>query len=90
MTDLSDLTPRQLDVAALVAEGVRTKVIAARLRVGERWVRCVISSVAYLIGADATLDERVLVACWWRMECEAWGVSYADSDDRQRAEGRAS
>lgn len=65
MTDLSDLTPRQIAVASLVARGYPTKSIACELQITEHRVRVHISSIAYRIGADATLDERVQVANWW-------------------------
>lgn len=66
MTALSDLTPRQLAVAALVAKSHTTKQIAVYLKVSERRVRVIVSSIAFRIGADATKDERLQVAEWWR------------------------
>lgn len=66
MTDLSDLTPRQIAVAALVARCYPTKTIAAELHISERRVRVHISSIAYRIGANPSLDERLQVAEWWK------------------------
>ena len=66
MTGTSDLTPRQIAVASLVARSWTTKQIALELTISERRVRVIVSSIAYRIGADASLDERVQVAMWWR------------------------
>jgi DNA-binding NarL/FixJ family response regulator len=60
------LTERQREVAALVADGVSTKRIAERLQVSDRRVYAIISSIAYLIGADSQKDERTQIAEWWR------------------------
>lgn len=63
--DARPLTARQQQVAALVARSWTTKRIAAELHISERRVRVIVSSLAYHIGADASLDERVQVALWW-------------------------
>lgn len=63
---MTDLTDRQREVAQLVADGLTTKRIAASLGITERRVRAILTSVAYLIGADASKDERIQVADWWR------------------------
>lgn len=68
MTNLSDLTARQLAVASLVGKGWTVKAIAHELGIGERRVRVHISSIAYRIGADATKDEQVQVALWWQVQ----------------------
>ncbi len=61
----SDLTPRQLDVAALVANSLTTKQIARELGISPQRVRVLVSSIAYRIGADPERDERIQVAQWW-------------------------
>lgn len=66
MTDLSDLTPRQIAVASLLGNCYPVKKIAGELRITERRVRVHITSIAYRIGADASLDEALQVAMWWR------------------------
>jgi DNA-binding NarL/FixJ family response regulator len=58
-------TPRECEVAAMVAAGVRVKRIAAALDVSERRVRVIVSAIAFKIGADPDRDERVQVALWW-------------------------
>ena len=63
---VADLTPRQLSVASMLARGFLTKQIASELHVGERWVRNIVTSIAYRIGSDPTKDDRVLVALWYR------------------------
>lgn len=60
-----DLTPRQLSVAALIAKGQTTKQIAQALTISPRRVLVLQASIAYRIGADATLDERIQIAMWW-------------------------
>ena len=60
-----DLTDRQREVAALVADGVTNKRIAGQLRISTRRVRIIISSVAFRIGADPEKDERIAIAVWW-------------------------
>lgn len=60
-----EFTPREYEVAALVASGVRTKRIAAQLGVTPRRVNIIVSAVAYKIGADPDRDERTQVALWW-------------------------
>ena len=60
-----DLTDRQRDVAQLITAGLSTKQIAVSLGVSQSRVRVIVSSIAYRIGADPSLDERVQVALWW-------------------------
>jgi DNA-binding CsgD family transcriptional regulator len=62
----TDLTDRQLEVAALVATCHTPKVIASRLQISERRVYAIITSIAYLIGADAQKDECSQIALWWK------------------------
>lgn len=59
------LSPRQHDVARLVADGLTTKHIAASLGISPRTVNVHITAICFLIGADAEKDERVQVAMWW-------------------------
>lgn len=67
---MNDLSPRQREVLALVADAWTNKRIAAQLSLSERRVRSIISSVAKRLGADATRDERVVLAKLW-LEHEA-------------------
>lgn len=65
VTTPSDLTDRQREVAALVAQGRTTKRIAATLSISVTRVNVIISSIAYRIGCLPGDDERVVVALWW-------------------------
>ena len=60
-----DLTPREWEVAKLVAQAMPNKQIAAQLGISCGRVRAVITSIAYKIGADAARSDRVQVAIWW-------------------------
>lgn len=62
---LTDLTPRQREIARLVGEGLTTKRIGAVLGIAARTVNIHITAIAFQIGADAEKDERVQVAMWW-------------------------
>jgi NarL family two-component system response regulator LiaR len=60
------LSPREIEVVALVAEGMTNKHIAARLGIGCSTVRVHVSSVAFKLGCrDGEQHERVAVARWW-------------------------
>lgn len=60
----SDLTHRQREVAALVADGFTNKHIAGLLRITDRRVQVLVSSIAYRTGCPAEQDERVWIARW--------------------------
>ena len=64
MTDIQ-LTPKEEEAAALVAQGLTNKQIAARMGVSGSRVRIIISAIAYKAKLDAAKDERVQVALWW-------------------------
>lgn len=66
MTELCDLTARQLAVASLVARSYTNKTIANELGISVGRVRVLVSSIAFRIGADCSMDERVQVALWWQ------------------------
>lgn len=65
MTDLSDLTPRQIAVASMVAKAATPQQIAGALGISTSRVYVIIASIAFLIGTDHTKDERVQIALWW-------------------------
>ena len=66
MTDLSDLTPRQLAVASMVARCWTAKHIAYTLDITPRRVYALIASVASKIGCEHGMDDREVVRDWWR------------------------
>lgn len=70
MTELTELTPRQRDVAESIARAHTIKQIAATLHISVRRVRIIRSSIAYLIGANPALDEGVQIARWYREHTE--------------------
>lgn len=61
-----DLTGRQREVAALVAQGRTSKRIAFQLGISVSRVNVHISAIAYLIECPPDDDERVAIALWWR------------------------
>ncbi len=67
MTDRAPpLSERQLEIARLVAEGLNTKQIMARLSVSESYVHKYIVAVAHLVNpGDHSKDDRVVIARWW-------------------------
>lgn len=62
---MTGLTPRQREVAALVADAWTNKRIAAELGLSERRVQELIGIIAQRLGADADRDHRVQVAKLW-------------------------
>lgn len=65
MTIEPHLTPREEQVAELVAQGLTNKQVAAELRVSGSRVRILLSAIAYKTDCDASKDERVQIALWW-------------------------
>ena len=65
MTDLSDLTPRQRDVAALVAEGLTDKAIASKLGLQCNTVRVHVVALAFRMKIPPWKQTRVEIARWW-------------------------
>jgi DNA-binding NarL/FixJ family response regulator len=63
---LSDLTPRQISVASMVARAYPDKLIAHELSMSPRAVQYYIESIAYLCQCDPTLNQRVQIANWYR------------------------
>jgi DNA-binding CsgD family transcriptional regulator len=62
----TDLTPRELEVVALVADGMTNKRIAARLGIAHNTVRVHVASVAFKLGFHGGVyEERVVIARWW-------------------------
>jgi DNA-binding NarL/FixJ family response regulator len=61
-----ELSPRQREVAALIADGSTSKQIAARLGISTRRVRIHVTALAYLIDADPSKSIHVQIALWWR------------------------
>jgi DNA-binding NarL/FixJ family response regulator len=63
---VTPLTPREIEVVALVAEGMTNKRIAAQLGCSPNTVRIHVSSVAFKLGfREGEHHERVAVARWW-------------------------
>lgn len=81
MTPVVDLTERESQVAALVANAVPTKQIATRLGISCSRVKALITSVAFKIGADPARSDRVQVAVWWVQQPppEPLGVAHRHS-----------
>lgn len=63
-----DITQRQRQVAALVAEGHTNKRIAAELGISQRRVQSLIARIADTLGAESDRDDRVQIALWWTRE----------------------
>lgn len=63
---VADLTPRQLAVAALVAQGRSDKAIAMTLGISERRVRVHVAAIAYLCQFDPERNTRIQLALWYR------------------------
>lgn len=66
MTDLSNLTPREIAVAALLGQHYTVKRIAAELRISDRRVQILITAVAYKVGVEPGCDDKLTIAAWWR------------------------
>ena len=60
-----ELTPKEREVAELVARALTTKQIAAQLSISEQRVRVIISAIAWKANLDAAKDERIQLAIWW-------------------------
>lgn len=63
---ISDLTPRQLAVAALVANGIPTKRIAAQLGISDRRVRVHITSIVFTCHLDPERNAWQQIGAWYR------------------------
>lgn len=59
------LTPRQEQVAALVAQGLTDKQIAGVLRIAKRSVCQHVTDIATVLHLDTDKNTRVLLATWW-------------------------
>ena len=66
MTDLADLTPRQIAVAALVARGMSDKAIGSELGISFNTVRVHIVALSYRLYLDPDRSTRVQIATWYR------------------------
>lgn len=62
---MTPLSPREIEVARLVADAWTNKQIATKVNVSERRARALVSSVARKLGADTGRDDRVQVAKLW-------------------------
>lgn len=63
---VADLTPRQTDVATLLALGLTDKRIAAELGMEYNTVRVHVASIAFRLGLhDGQTNTRVMIARWW-------------------------
>ena len=69
--DLSHLTPKQREVAALVAEGLSNRQIAERLGISEDGVkirlRVIYRNTPELDVATTQYQKRELLGQWWRL-----------------------
>jgi len=66
VTDLADLTPRELAVAALVARRHKTSHIAAELGISPRRVYALITAIALKLGCECGVtEERETIRDWW-------------------------
>lgn len=62
MSDASELSPREQQVALLIREGYTDKQIAAQLGMAERTVRVYIARIKRKLDLDATRSTRVQIA----------------------------
>jgi DNA-binding NarL/FixJ family response regulator len=60
--DFQPLTPRELEVLGLVAQGMQNKEIAARLGITERTVKFYVSSILAKLGADNRTEAVAIAA----------------------------
>lgn len=63
---VEDLSPRQLEVAALIARAKTDKQIAATLGMSVRRVSNHVTALAYLLHLDESCNVRIQIAIWWR------------------------
>jgi pimeloyl-ACP methyl ester carboxylesterase/DNA-binding CsgD family transcriptional regulator len=66
---LVELTPRQLQVAALVAEGLTNRQIAERLGIEERSAEGHVERIRLRLG----VPSRAAIAAWWARRTATWG-----------------
>ena len=59
------LSPRELEVVKLVADGLREKVIAGRLGITHATVRVHVWNIAAKLELPSDADRHVLIARWW-------------------------
>lgn len=59
------LTPRQLEIVQLVADGVPAKQIAATVGINVANVYWHIRQIARVIDGDPSKDRRIVIARWW-------------------------
>lgn len=64
---MTDLSPRQREVAQLIADGFTTKQVAGRLGITQHTVVCHTHAIIRRIGGDRQKDALVVVAKWWWM-----------------------
>jgi DNA-binding NarL/FixJ family response regulator len=62
---IEELTPRQVQVAHLLACGWTDKAIAKALGMGYNTVRVHVASIAYNLKLPGGQQTRVLIARWW-------------------------
>lgn len=62
---LSDLTPRQREIAPLYASGLRVKVIAQRLGISAGTVDNHLDAIHDKIGPDPERTRRERIRAWW-------------------------
>lgn len=66
MTTTGALTPRQLAVAALIADAKTDQRIAAHLGINDRRVRQHIAAIADKLEIDRARSVRIQIALWFR------------------------
>lgn len=71
---MTPLSPREQEVARLVAEGLADKEIAIILVIGAGTVKTYVDRIALKIGANKARNRRVAIAVWTERKekpCEA-------------------
>lgn len=62
---LTDITPRQSEVAELLAAGLTDKQIAGKLGMQYNTVRVHVVALAYRLSIPPNRNTRVMIARWW-------------------------
>jgi DNA-binding NarL/FixJ family response regulator len=66
MTVPEEMTPRQCEIARLIAAGYTDKQIVAELAISDRRLRKHVARLVLISDADPSRNVRVQIAVWWQ------------------------